>query len=449
LTVCVRDHVDVVVVGAGFAGLTAARQLTRAGLDVLVLEGRDRVGGRTAPGSVAGVPVDLGAAFVGPTQDAVQGLAAELDCLTTPTYDTGSNLIKWRGRVRSYSGTVPSLSLLGLIDIARIRWQFARLARTVPVAQPWSAPRAEALDDRTLGDWLHALRATATTRDLLAIMSRVTWGGEPDEVSLLHALTYVAAAGGLDRMLDVRNGAQQDHLVAGTHGIAARMADELGARVVLSAAVEAVEHDASGVTVVSTAGTVSARAVILAVPPQHRGAVTFSPALPAGPDRVAGAWPQGTLSKAFAAYNTPFWRAEGRSGQALSDTGPVFITFDVSPADGPGVLLGFVDARGFDDLAPEQRRARAVDCFADLFGDRARHPIDYLDFSWGSEPFCPGGPTAVVPPGSWTTVGRYLRTPVGCIFWAGTETADRWTGFLDGAVRSGQRAATEVLAALR
>ncbi|WP_232374757.1 flavin monoamine oxidase family protein [Mycolicibacterium mengxianglii] len=446
-----RDRVDVVVVGAGFAGLSTARALAGTGYDVLVLEGRDRVGGRSCTGEVAGLPVDLGAAFVGPTQDAVLALAAELGCPTTPTYHHGANLIHWRGRLRSYSGTVPALSPVNLIDVARIRWQFARLARTVAVSAPWTAPRADVLDGQSLGQWLQSVRATASTRDLLAIMSRVTWGAEPEAVSLLHALRYVKAAGGLDRMLDVQGGAQQDHFPEGTAQMAVRMAEELGDRVVLSAAVHAVEHCSTGVTVVSSAGTVDAHAVVIAVPPQHRAGISFSPALPPGPAQVADRWPQGSLSKAYAVYDTAFWRADGRSGQALSDSGPVFITFDVSPPghDGPGVLLGFVDARGFDDLSAPQRRAQALAGFAALFGDTARHPLDYRDFSWGNEPFSAGGPTAAVPCGSWTSAGRWLREPVGRIFWAGTETADIWTGFLDGAVRSGQRAASEVIDAIR
>jgi monoamine oxidase len=444
--VSVRDRVDIVVVGAGFAGLTAARELTRAGYDVLVLEGRERVGGRTFTGTVAGVSVDLGAAFVGPTQDAVLALAADLDCPTTPTYHQGKNLINWRGRVRSYSGTVPALSVTSLLNVARVRWQFARVMRRVPVSEPW---RAKRLDGLSLEQWLRSVRASSTTLDLMAIMSRVTWGAEPDEVSMLQAARYVRAAGGLDRMLDVEGGAQQDHFPGGTQQIAVKMAEALGDRVVLSAAVQAIEHTASGVSVVSTAGTVTARAAVIAIPPQLRGAISFTPALP-DTDRLARSWPQGNLSKAFAAYKTPFWRDAGHSGEALSDDGPVFITFDVSPpGDRPGVLLGFVDAREFDDLSAGQRRDRALAGFAALFGDAARHPIDYLDYSWGNESFSPGGPTAAVPPGSWTTVGRWLREPVGPIFWAGTETADQWTGFLDGAVRSGQRAAAEVAGRLR
>src|SRR5271156_6050234 len=425
---------DVVVVGAGFAGLAAARELTRLGHDVLVLEGRDRVGGRSYTGNVAGIPVDMGGTFVGPTQDAVLALADELGIPTVPTYDDGANLIRWRGAIRSYSGTIPRLSLGGLIDLGRVRWQFERIARTVPLAEPWTDRRAARLDGQSLGQWLRSVRAGATTRDLLAIMARVTWGCEPDDVSMLHAARYARAAGGLDRMLDVENGAQQDRFSAGTQQIAEAAAAELGD---------------DGVTVTSEKGPAVAKYVVVAIPPEHWNVIEFTPALPAEHRQLPAQWPQGRLSKAYAAYPTPFWRSAGFSGEALSDQGPVFITFDVSPQpDGPGILLGFVDARTFDALPADQRRQRALECFAALFGDEALKPLDYVDHRWGAEEFAAGGPTAAVPPGSWTRFGPWLRRPVGPIHWAGTETADEWTGFLDGAVRSGQRAAAEVASRL-
>jgi monoamine oxidase len=445
--------VDVAVVGAGFAGLTAARELTRQGHDVLVLEGRDRVGGRSFTGSVAGLPADLGGTFVGPSQDAVLALAAELQIPTTPTYSTGKNLVQWRGRLRAYRGTIPKLTLAGLLDIGRLRWQFNRLARSVPVEAPWEARSAQQLDAVSLGEWLRSVRASASSHDLLAIVSRVTWGCEPDDVSMLHAARYVHAAGGMDRLLDVENGAQQDHFHGGTQQIAQAMAAELGARVVLNAPVRCIDRHGAGVTISSPAGQVDAGFVIVAIPPAHRAAIEFTPPLPPEYDQLAQHWPQGRLSKAYAAYSTPFWRSNGFSGQALSDAGPVFITFDVSPngdkaQEGPGVLMGFVDARAFDSLPPEQRRRDALHCFATLFGDEALNPLDYVDQRWGVEDFAPGGPTSAVPPGSWTRHGRWLREPVGPIHWAGTETADEWTGFLDGAVRSGQRAAAEITAQL-
>lgn len=441
---------DVVVIGAGFAGLAAARDLVKSGLNPVVLEGRDRVGGRSSTTTLAGIPVDLGGTFVGPTQDAVLALAAELGCPTTPTYGDGTNLIRWRGRVRSYRGTIPRLSPAGLLDIGRIQWQFERLARGVDITAPWKASNAKKLDAQSLGDRLRSARASASSRDLMAIMARVTWGAEPDEVSILHAVRYVKAAGGINRMLDVAGGAQQDHFPGGTQQIADKMAAELGDRVRLGAVVSRIEWSDDAVAVTSSAGVVEARRAIIAIPPAHRLAVDIAPAPPIEYQQLAQRWPQGALSKAYAVYPRPFWRDAGHSGQALSDEGPVFITFDVSPGDdGPGVLLGFVDSRHFDALPPEQRRDKAVTCFAALFGVDAENPTDYLDHCWGAETFAPGGPTAAVPPGSWTQFGPLLRTPVGPLHWAGTETADEWTGFLDGAVRSGQRAAAEVIAALR
>jgi len=448
--VTIPAKADVVVVGAGFAGLSAARDLVRLGHDVVVLEGRDRVGGRSSTTTIAGTPVDLGGTFVGPTQDAVIALAKELGCESVRTYSHGKNLIRWRGKVRAYRSTIPKLSLIELFDVSRIQWRFDRVSRRVPVQEPWTSPIADILDSKTLEQWLRYVHAGASTRNLMAIVARVTWGCEPEDVSMLHAVRYVKAAGGLGRMLDVEGGAQQDRFPDGTQQIALRMAEELGERVVLNAVVRSIERHVDGTLAVgSDRGDVAAKAVIVAVPPAHRAGITFDPALPPEYEKLTEHWPQGNLSKAYAAYDTPFWREDGCSGEALSDEGPVFITFDVSPSDsGPGILLGFTDARTFDPLPVEQRRERALEGFATLFGDAARHPIDYLDHCWGAEEFAPGGPTAAVPPGSWTTYGPWLHKPVDGIFWAGTETADQWTGFLDGAVRSGKRAADEVHRAL-
>jgi monoamine oxidase len=367
-----------------------------------------------------------------------------------PTYGHGKNLIRWRGRVRSYRSTIPRLSILELVDVSRIQWRFERICRKVPVADPWTSPIAGELDAQSLDQWLRSMHAGASTRDLMAIMARVTWGCEPDAVSMLHAARYVKAAGGLGRMLDVKGGAQQDRFVAGTQQIAVRMAEHLGERVVLGAAVRRIERRAGALTVVSERGEFTGGAVVVAVPPEHRAAIVFDPPLPGEYEQLARHWPQGHLSKAYAAYERPFWRDGGCSGEALSDEGPVFITFDVSPQpDGPGVLLGFVDARAFDHLPADERRERALNCFATLYGDDALKPLDYVDHRWGAEEFAPGGPTAAVPPGSWTRYGPWLRRPVGPIHWAGTETADEWTGFLDGAVRSGRRAAAEIALAAR
>jgi len=271
------DAYDVVVIGAGLAGLTAARELVGRGLDVVVLEGRDRVGGRTAPATCAGVPVDLGASFVGPTQDAVLKLAADLGCPTVPTYDSGARLLRWRGQLRRYRGTIPRLGVVGLLDMGRIQWQFERIMGGVDLAEPWSSPGADRLDAVSLGGWLRSIRAGAGSRDLMAIMSRVTWGAEPDEVSLLHAARYVKAAGGLDRMLDTAGGAQQDHFPGGSHELSARMAAELDGRIRLGARVSRIEWSADAVAVMSSAGSPRRSDSTSTSHPPRRSATSNSP----------------------------------------------------------------------------------------------------------------------------------------------------------------------------
>ncbi|MGE2718089.1 flavin monoamine oxidase family protein, partial [Mycolicibacterium litorale] len=166
----------------------------------------------------------------------------------------------------SYRSTVPRLSIIELLDVSRIQWRFERLCRQIPVATPWTAPSAHRLDELSLEGWLRSVRASASTRDLMAIMSRVTWGCEPGAVSMLHAVRYVKAAGGIGCMLDVEGGAQQDRFPGGTQQIALRMAADLGERVSTASPVRAVQRNTDGTLSVTTdLGTTTARAVVVAV----------------------------------------------------------------------------------------------------------------------------------------------------------------------------------------
>lgn len=444
-------EVDVAVVGGGLSGLVCAWRLAEQGHRVVVLEARARVGGRTWTTVLADAPVDLGGTFVGPSQDRVLALADTLGCATVPTYDAGDHLVSWRGSLRRYHGTIPRLPVGALLDVERVRRTFGWLGRRIDPAAPWRAPGAAKLDRQTLASWLGRIGARRSTVDLLAMVTKVSWGCEPGELSLLHALAYVRGCGGLDPMLDTRGGAQDAHFVGGAQSLSTALAQRLGEAVVLGAPVRAISETAGGLELRSDLGVVRAQAVVLAVPPALRAAIAIDPPPPPAVCGLVQRWPQGALSKVYAAYPTPFWRAQGLSGQALSDRGPICITFDTSPADGPGILLGFIggaDARRFDHLSPDRRRAEALAAFAALFGPEAEQPIATVEQRWSAEPFSGGGPTAAVPPGAWTAYGSSLRVPVGRIVMAGTETATRWSGFMDGAVRAGEQAATDVVTLL-
>lgn len=440
-------QVDVAVVGAGLSGLVAAHRIQQYGLSTAVFEAQSRVGGRVHSAEVHGARVDLGGTFVGPSQDRIRDLADEMGVRRHPTYDTGSSLIRWRGRKRQYHGTIPPVGA-GLADVARIQMRLDHLAQQVPCGAPHRAPRARQWDAESVGTWLQRNRATASTRDLIAIATRTTWGCEPEELSLLHALHYIHQAGGMSSMLDTRGGAQEEHFVEGPHEIALRLAS--GLDVHLDSPVREIRWTQDEAVVRTDSVRVRARCAIVAVPPAMRSRISFTPALPPRSLQMADRWPQGVLSKAYAIYESPFWRADGLSGQSLSDTGPVFITFDASsPSQQHGILLGFIGgqyAREWDGLDQEERRVRALSSFADLFGARALDAIGYIDHRWGAEQWLGGGPTAAPGPGAVVPYASAITDPVGSLLWAGTEAADRWTGYMDGAVRAGERAALQARA---
>jgi monoamine oxidase len=287
---------------------------------------------------------------------------------------------------------------------------------------------------------------------------RPIFGAEPREISLLYALYFIAASGDertpgtFERNFSTRNGAQQDRIDGGTQQIAARVARQLGRRVVRRAPVRRIVAGTGYVDVVSDRYVNRARRVIVALSPALAGRIQYEPALPALRDGLTQRLPQGRLVKIQAVYERPFWRDDGLNGTSVSDTGPCNVTFDSSPRSGrPGVLLGFVggdEARAFARLPAQDRKRAALASLARSFGPRALDAIDYLEADWSAESYTRGCPVAVAPPGVLTSYGAALREPVGRIHWAGTETSTYWNGYMDGAIRAGARAAHEALAAL-
>ncbi|HWJ66067.1 MAG TPA: FAD-dependent oxidoreductase [Nocardioides sp.] len=452
-------RVDVVVVGGGIAGLVAARQVAASGRSVLVVEARDRVGGRVLNHELAtGGTIEAGGAFIGPTQTHIKALADELGIATFKEYVDGNNVYVSSNPLigrQEYQGTVPPDPTI-LLDAAVALQQLNSFAAEMPVDAPWEHPRAAEWDRITLADWIRANTVnSAGIENLIRAWTQPGFGADPDQLSLLYVIHYIACSGDethvgtFERNSDVVGGAQESRFVGGSQRVPLALADQLGSRVALDAPVSRIEHLDGRVRVHTARGRVSAQRVIVTATPEQVLGIDFAPGIPAGRRTLLSGMQMGRLMKCDAVYETPFWRTDGLTGFGIADSGAVRVAFDNGVQDTDhGILLAFVGGatwRQYGTLSLVERRAAVLQGFARMFGDQALRPIEYTEHDWTHERWTRGGPVAICPPNVMASYGQHVREPFGRVHWAGTETSTYWTGYMDGAVRSGERAAVEVL----
>jgi monoamine oxidase len=417
-----------------------------------VVEARDRVGGRTLNHPIGNAKVvELGGQWVGPSQERVLSLMDELGLETFDTYGTGKNLFEHGDRLSSDRGAIPKVNPLALIDFQLAMTRLRRMVRAVSPDAPWRASKATSWDAETVGSWTKRNMGTRLGRSLIGLACEAVWAADPADVSLLHLLAYCSSAGSMESLISTEGGAQQSRIVGGSQRIALAMAEELGDVVVLGEPVRRIAYG-DGLIVSGESIVVGASEAIVAMSPALAGRFVYEPALPAPRDQLTQRIPNGSVIKCMAIYDEPFWRDAGFSAQVTSDRGPVKVVFDNSPPDGrPGVLLGFLEGNQARDLgrwSESERRKCVLGCFTRFFGPKAGQAGDYVEKIWAEDEWTRGCYGAFFPPNTWTAFGDALRSPIGPIHWAGAETATRWMGCMDGAITSGERAASEVLHAL-
>ena len=494
------SHVyDCIVVGAGLSGLSAAHYLCSHSLaDVLVLEARDRVGGRTHTVTLPnGHWLDLGGAYVGPTQHRVLRLAHSLSIPTEAVYHAGQSVLCLRDRRLPYSGAVPSLGLLALLDVNAALVATEELRSAIDGQRPWvqSTDAGErSLDAMTMEEWICRACDTEDGRELYRGSVRGLLCVEPCEVSALYWMSYVQGGHGVDSLIGVEGGAQERHFRGGSQQLSERLRDAMGVnRVVTAAPVASIDWDeertattrteaedinagvdttalAASARVVVTCRDGSlyyARRVVVAVSPALYGTVRWQPYMPLVKAPFSRAF-MGSIIKTVTRYAAPFWRRRGFSGILFSLPStptspsslppPVGYSYDDchedAAQDGSSfyAVMGFIygnAARLYSPLPAQQRQAAVTAQYRDAFEcDDALHPLSYHEMDWTQEEFSKGCYGAVMPPGVLTQLGPAMRAPVAGVHFAGSELAVDWPGYMSGAVESGERAAHEVLKAL-
>ncbi|HVH41753.1 MAG TPA: NAD(P)/FAD-dependent oxidoreductase [Labilithrix sp.] len=448
-----KVDVTVVVVGAGVAGLIAARTLRALGHDVLVLEARDRVGGRAFPFVTDdGTSVDLGAAWLGPKHRRMHALANELGQGTFPTFMKGKIAFALGAR----RGRYQKLPIINPVALAASGIAFARLdrmARKVRSDPGWRASHARTLDAQSVGSWIEENVAPASARSLVRLSLNALHCARDEDVSLLYLLDAVGKADTLERMREVDGGGQESLFLGGTGPMLDRMAAALGTELRLEHAVQRIRHHADGATLFTDDAEIHARRIILTIPPPLISRVDFEPALDPERVRLLERMRMGNVVKCVAIYERPFWRDAGFCGHFWADGGPVSFGYDTSsPHSRRGALAMFADADRADALSrldPHRRKQIVLEAAARFFGPAAEQPIAYADVAWSNELWSGGAYSAHAQPGSCASGDACLRKPLGVLHWAGTETALEWAGYMEGAAESGERVAREVADRLR
>ncbi|MFZ0171344.1 MAG: FAD-dependent oxidoreductase [Acidimicrobiales bacterium] len=442
---------DVCVVGAGYAGLTAARRLSEGGKAVVVLEARERIGGRVWTHLQAdGSPIDRGGAWLAPRHDAIFGLARELGVSTYKTWVKGAHLLIGEGRTRRYTGLIPKISPLAVITIALAQAKLDRMAKRVPLESPWTGNRADEWDSQSVASYLDRTGIRTTiARDLYEMAVRGLFATDLKEVSFLDLLFLVRAHGSINTLFSIEGGSQENLVEGGACSIAQRMSDALGDAVRLKTPVRSIAQRQDGVVVEADGLTVSARHAVVAVPPALALEIAFDPALPEDRRTLYRNAVAGSETKTMLVYDEPFWRRDGFSGQTAEPGSAAEVTLDATPASGnPGVIASFTFGRvaeRIDALAPAERRRAVLDAITARLGPRAASPSEVIETAWWTEEWTRGCSMAHFPPGILTRHGHLLRQPFERVHWAGTETSTTSHGAMDGAVRSGERAAAEIL----
>lgn len=442
---------DIVIIGAGASGLTAATELRKAGLTVAVLEARDRVGGRLWTDDIDGAMLEIGGQWVSPDQDALKETIAELGLETFARYRTGENVyINAAGERTRFEGEIFPVSAETEREILRLIELLDGLVAQTDPDRPWAHPRAKELDEISFSAWLENETTDQEARDNIGMFIAGAMLTKPAHAfSTLQALLMAASAGSFSNLVDA-DFILDERVVGGLQQVPILLAERLGDDVHLGQAVRTLRWNEDGVVAVTDDLEVHARRVIVAVPPVLYSRISFEPPLPRRQHQLHQHLSMGFVIKVHAVYETPFWREDGLSGTAFSPYELVHEAYDnTNFGDSRGTFVGFVSDEAADlvfTLTPEERKTRILTSLSHYFGEKALTPVVYYESDWGTEEWTRGAYAASFDLGGLARYGADLRTPVGPISFSCSDLAGKGYQHVDGAIRMGRDTAAAIVA---
>ncbi len=450
---------DCIVVGGGLSGLYAAYLLNQAGKDVVVLEARPRVGGRIWTVYSEGVPFDLGAQWIGEDHHRLKRLVDEFGLPTKPTptgRDGGLVSVLFGGKAIKRGGLGPietwplnlCQKIAAVISYAHLAWLTRRVA---PSSWLFSESAARAADDKSFAAWVKNTTCNESVANYLSFLTGSGFCSDAGQMSARGVGLMLHRYGGPANL----EGADRDIFVQGTSHLTALLAARLSNSIQTATPVAAIRYTKNQVEVETSKGLVTAPHAIVAIPP----ACARSISLPADNKtldqlELLREMIPGEVTKYIIDYDAAFWRRKDLTGRYVGDVHPVDMVFDGTPegVTSRARLVAFVRgtrAREWSRLGVDERRNRVLTLLRDHFGDEALKPKAFFWYDWTADEWSGGGFGAVYPLGALTRYGCTFAAPKGSrIHWAGTETADEWPNYMEGALQAGERAANEVLEGL-
>jgi len=445
---------DVLIIGAGAAGTTAANDLRRAGLSVAVLEARDRVGGRLWTDVIDGAMLEIGGQWVSPDQDALKDTIEELGLETFSRYRDGDSVyVGPDGQTHRFTGEMFPVSAETEKVIADVTSRLDAMVAEIDPDQPWAHPKAQEWDTITWDAWLRQQTDDDEAVRNLAFATGSAMLTKPTHAfSLLQSLLMAASAGSYSNLVDA-DFILDKRVVGGLQQVPQLLAERLGEDVFLNQPVRTLEWSDAGVVATTDEMTVKARYAILAFAPVLYNRISFVPSLPRRQHQMHQHISMGFVIKVHAVYDRPFWREQGLSATAFSPYELVHEAYDnTNHGDERGTLVGFVSDQNADDvftLTAEGRKERILESLSHYYGPEAKNPVVYYESDWGTEEWTRGAYAASFDMGGLHRYGADLRAAVGPIHFACSDLAGAGYQHVDGAIRMGHLAASNIVASSR